>query len=180
MKYLIDTEAGTCIPYESAQGFVDNSVNPGEKCVDMLLQHVGEKEYAGFVAEIQKWYYGWVVEAAWCATTVSYCLSHAGIPIKEENVWRLLNTMEDRLKLHGRMYFRQDFTNLKLNRGDVLFWNWDAPKALTATSSKHVNFVESVNSEHTVVKAIGGNQDDQIKISEYRLGESLYAVFKWT
>lgn len=88
--------------------------------------------------------------------------------------------MEDRLKMYGHMYFRQDFTNLKLNRGDVLFWNWDAPKALTATSSKHVNFVESVNEAHTVVKAIGGNQDDQIKISEYRLGESLYAVFKWT
>ena len=74
-KYIIDTETGICEPY--------NELMPdrrGENLYKLFKQFEGTKEYDGIVAQIQKWYYGSLIKASWCATAVSYFMDQLGVP----------------------------------------------------------------------------------------------------
>lgn len=180
MRYIIDIEKGTCVP-ESPTNEPNKPVvsDFGSRLVEAMKPHIGAQEYTGIVADIQKWYYGSMVKASWCATTVSYFLSKLGRPIKEENVYRLMIALNEKPEW-GTMYYRNQMTNLKIAPGDILFWNWDAPKAMLTTSSKHVNVAyDEPAPSYQSINCIGGNQDDQLKVNKYNIGESLWAVFKW-
>lgn len=173
-KYIIDTETGICEPYHE-----EIPEAKGEKLYKLFKQFEGTKEYDGIVAQIQKWYYGSLVKASWCATAVSYFASQLGIPIKAENV-NVLKTACDILAKGGiGKYYDRRTTGLPefIYKGDILFWLWSGDQ-MTNTSSKHVGVCAADTSIYsTVVPCIGGNQDNKICVKNYDT-RKLYAVYR--
>ena len=166
-KYIIDTEAGTCQPY-------DELFKPN--IADFLAQYEGAREYDGVVAVIQKWYYGSLVKAPWCATCMSWAFNKLGIPVDQaENVYLLMrNCQYAATQGHGTFYSKSELPP-KLNRGDVCFLLLSGT-TMTTTSSKHVTaFVEDAGVGR--IRCIGGNQSDMIKVSDYDRSK-LYAVYR--
>ena len=166
-KYIIDTEAGTCQPYEV-------SMEKGD-IVDFLVQYEGAKEYNGIVGAIQTWYYGSLVKAPWCATCMSWVFNKLGIPVdKAENVYTLMrNCQYAATQGHGTFYSKSELPELK--RGDVCFLLFSGT-TMTTTSKKHVTtFVKDAGMGR--ICCIGGNQSDQIKVSDYNRSD-LYAVYR--
>lgn len=173
-KYIIDTETGICEPYSE-----DVPETKGEKLYKLFRQFEGTKEYDGIVAQIQKWYYGSLVKASWCATAVSYFASQLGIPIKAENV-NVLKTACDILAKGGiGKYYDRRTTGLPevIHKGDILFWLWSGD-IMTNTSSKHVGVCAADTSiKSAVVPCIGGNQNGKICVKNYDT-RKLYAVYR--
>lgn len=153
-KYIIDTDTGSCTPYTEGGATVP-SLTKTERMVRMLAEHRGDKEYEGFVAIIQKWYYGSVVKASWCATTISYLLAQVGLgEIKAENV----KVLYDKLGASGKFEMLDKTCDVK--RGDILIWLWSG-NVMTASSSKHVGLAE-YDSSGSNIYCLGGNQKDKI------------------
>lgn len=173
-KYIIDTETGICEPYHE-----EIPETKGEKLYKLFKQFEGTKEYDGIVAQIQKWYYGSLVKASWCATAVSYFASQLGIPIKAENV-NVLKTACDILAKGGiGKYYERRTSGLPttIHKGDILFWLWSGD-IMTNTSSKHVGVCAADTSiQSAVVSCIGGNQDNSICVKNYDT-RKLYAVYR--
>lgn len=174
-KYIIDTDTGICKLYNE-----ETPETNGERIYKLFKQFEGEKEYKGVVAQIQKWYYGSLVKAPWCATAVSYFANKIGLPIKAENVNDLrirCKHLSDISKM-GKYYGRTD-NGLPdtINRGDILFWLWQGDHMLN-TSNKHVGICAAKTSiQSAVVPCIGGNQDNKICIKNYDT-RKLYAVYR--
>ena len=165
-KYIIDTDAGTCQPYQ----------NNAKNVTDFLYQYEGAKEYDAVVAAIQKWYYGSLVKAPWCATCMSWVFNKLSIPVdKAENVYTLMrNCQYAATQGHGTFYGKSELPP-ELEKGDVCFLLFSGA-TMTTTSSKHVTaFIEGVGVER--IRCIGGNQSDQIKVSDYDRS-TLYAVYR--
>lgn len=153
-KYIIDTDMGSCTPY-AEDGAAALSISKKEKMVRMLAEHRGDVEYSGFVATIQKWFYGSVVKASWCATTISYLLAQVGlVEIKAENVKTLL----DKISASGKFELLDKTCDVE--RGDILFWLWSG-NVMTTSSSKHVGIAEHPSKGSTIY-CLGGNQKDKI------------------
>lgn len=153
-KYIIDTDKGSCTPYVE-DGAVAPSISKKEKMVRMLAEHRGDSEYTGFVATIQKWFYGSVVQASWCATTISYLLAQVGLgELKAENVKTLL----DKISASGKFELLDKTCDVE--RGDILFWLWSG-NVMTTSSSKHVGIAERP-SKGNIIYCLGGNQKDKI------------------
>lgn len=174
MKYIIDTDAGTCAIYKEATAA--SATSKAEKMVTELASHRGDTEYTGFCATVQKWYYGSVVKAAWCATTISYLLSNiAGINIKAENV----NKLREKLAAdheHGTYYSKQNLP-ATIKRGDILFWLWSGD-TMTDSSSKHVGIADKdASATATAIYCLGGNQKDKVCTLNYAR-ENLYALYR--
>ena len=165
-KYIIDTEAGTCRPYGTS-----NILN----IVDFLKQYEGAKEYDNVVSAIQKWYYGILVKAPWCATCMSWVFNQLGIPVdKAENVYTLMrNCQYAATQGHGTFYGRSELPELE--KGDVCFLLFTGT-TMTTTSKKHVTaFIARPSTER--IRCIGGNQSDQIRVTDYS-SSTLYAVYR--
>lgn len=173
-KYIIDTETGICEPYNE-----DVPETKGEKLFKLFKQFEGTKEYDGIVAQIQKWYYGSLVKASWCATAVSYFADQLGVPIKAENV-NIMRWKCETLALDGTgTYYDRRTTGLPevIHKGDILFWLWSGD-IMTNTSNKHVGVCAAgTNIDSAVVPCIGGNQDDKICVKNYDT-RKLYAVYR--
>lgn len=153
-KYIIDTDTGSCTPYVE-DGASAPSISKKERMVRMLAEHRGDVEYSGFVATIQKWFYGSVVKASWCATTISYLLAQVGLgEIKAENVKTLL----DKISASGKFELLDKTCDVE--RGDILFWLWSG-NVMTVSSSKHVGIAEHPSTGNTIY-CLGGNQKDKI------------------
>ena len=153
-KYIIDTDKGSCTPYVDA-GEIAPAISKKEKMVRMLAEHRGDAEYNGFVATIQKWFYGSLVKASWCATTISYLLAQVGLDdIKSDNVKTLL----DKISASGK--FELLDKKCDVERGDILFWLWSGD-VMTTSSSKHVGIAEHP-SKSNIIYCLGGNQKDKI------------------
>lgn len=166
-KYIIDTEAGTCQPYDTPIA---------SNIVDFLRQYEGAKEYGGIVGTIQTWYYGSLVEAPWCATCMSWVFSKLGIPVdKAENVYILMrNCQYAATQGHGTFFSRSELPP-ELNRGDVCFLLFSGT-TMTTTSSKHVTaYIKDAGGNS--IHCIGGNQSDGIFTKTYSRS-SLYAVYR--
>lgn len=166
-KYIIDTEAGTCQEY-------DTPMKKGD-LVDFLVQYEGAKEYDSIVTAIQKWFYGSLVKAPWCATCMSWAFHKLGIPVdKSENVYTLMrNCQYAATQGHGMFYSRSNLPELK--KGDVCFLLFSGT-TMTSTSKKHVTaFIEKPSNER--IRCIGGNQSDQIRVTDYACS-TLYAVYR--
>lgn len=165
-KFIIDTEAGTCRPYGTPIAL---------NIVDFLARYKGAKEYDGVVATIQKWYYGSLVKAPWCATCMSWVFNQLGIPVdKAENVYTLMrNCQYAATQGHGTFYGRSELPELE--KGDVCFLLFTGT-TMTTTSKKHVTaFIERPNVER--IRCIGGNQSDKIQVTDYA-SSTLYAVYR--
>ncbi len=111
-KYIIDTEAGTCVPAVE---------KPSDKMVQFFQANRGVKEYTGVVETIQRWYYGHLVKAAWCATSLCYAArvmaGLSGFP-KKDNVYELYMALKT--STYGVMIDRPAIKNIR--RGDILFF----------------------------------------------------------
>ncbi len=167
-RYIIDTEAGTVTPYTESAGS-----SKAETMIATLCAHRGDLEYNGFVAIIQKWYYGSLVKASWCATTISYLFNQVGISIKAENVNRLREACKAD-HYNGTYYEGKDIP-ATIKRGDILFWLWSGD-VMTDTSSKHVGIAE-YDSDSNKIYCLGGNQKDKICTLEYAR-KNLYAIYR--
>lgn len=165
-KYIIDTDSGTCTPF--------NTSSPSNVS-DFLAQYEGTREYEGIVAEIQKWYYGSLVKAPWCATCMSWVFSKLGIPVdKAENVYVLMrNCQYAATQGHGQFFSRGNIPDL--HKGDILFLLFSTAP-MTTTSNKHVTAYVGMDSDG-YCQCIGGNQSDMIKVSTYDPG-NVYAVYR--
>lgn len=165
-KFIIDTEAGTCRPYGTPIAL---------NIVDFLARYKGAKEYDGVVATIQKWYYGSLVKAPWCATCMSWAFNQLGIPVdKAENVYTLMrNCQYAATQGHGTFYGRSELPELE--KGDVCFLLFTGT-TMTTTSKKHVTaFIARPSAER--IRCIGGNQSDKIQVTDYA-SSTLYAVYR--
>ena len=165
-KFIIDTEAGTCRPYGTPIAL---------NIVDFLARYKGAKEYDGVVATIQKWYYGSLVKAPWCATCMSWVFNQLGIPVdKAENVYTLMrNCQYAATQGHGTFYGRSELPELE--KGDVCFLLFTGT-TMTTTSKKHVTaFIARPSAER--IRCIGGNQSDKIQVADYA-SSTLYAVYR--
>ncbi len=154
----------------------DPPIIPGaeraDAMVDILAQHIGDVQWGGFVAVIQNWFYGYVSQTNWCATTVSYLLNQVSINIKNANVYGLMNDLA--ASGEGVLYTKENIPD-QLVKGDICFWLWDGT-VMGYNSNKHVNLVYTAASGSTI-NAIGGNQSKSIKVSSYDRSK-LYAVYR--
>lgn len=168
-KYIVDTDAGTAIPYKTSAS------DTGKDMVTILQAHRGEQEYDGFCKTVQEWYYGSLVEAAWCATAVSYLACQVGLlgeSAKNDNVFWLMETFKGLDGNKGTFYNTPPQT---IQKGDILFWLWEGDK-MTSTSNKHVGLAE-YDSAADKIYCIGGNQKNKVCTLEYDR-KYLYAVFR--
>ena len=164
-KFIIDTEAGTCQPYQ----------NRVKNAADFLAQYEGAKEYNGIVGTIQNWYYGSLVKAPWCATCMSWVFNCLKIPVdKAENVYNLMrNCQYAATQGHGTFYSKSELPELK--KGDVCFLLFSGT-TMTTTSNKHVTaFIEDAGIDK--IHCIGGNQSNGIFTKTYNRS-NLYAVYR--
>lgn len=130
--------------------------------VDVFEKYRGTREYDGVVAVIQKWYYGSVVKAAWCATSMSWALAQLGlmkktIGTKQENVYLFEKALEN--NLCQEVEYPDD-----AKAGDIIILNFSARWSITA--NKHVTAFTGQR-EGDVFYCIGGNQSDSIKVTGY-------------
>lgn len=142
---------------------------PAKNLYTEMLPFAGTPEYTGVVAQLQKWYYGSVVRAAWCATCVSYFLrvtyGDKYASVKAENVKILM----DKCKAAGM----QSIPISDMQQGDIVFFNWNAPAALTTTSSKHVSVYTGTPNQY-----LGGNQDDKLCVKTYSDKSKICGVYR--
>ena len=106
---------------------------------------------------------------------MSWVFSKLGVPVdKAENVYTLMrNCQYAATQGHGTFYSKSELPELK--RGDVCFLLFSG-NTMTATSKKHVTaYVKDAGSER--IRCIGGNQSDQIRVSDYDRS-NLYAVYR--
>ena len=171
MKYIIDTETMQITPYEEKT----TTTTPGTRGLQMVTQleaWKGAHEWDGIVSGIQKWFYGYVLTASWCATTMSYLLTAVGIPVKRDNVKFLYDFGEQ--SGVGRFYTRNELPKT-IKRGDILFFLWEGD-TMDATSKKHVTMCER-DTDGERILCIGGNQSDGINATYYNR-KYLYGVWR--
>lgn len=169
--FIIDTDAGTVVPMTA-----DHGESVGCKIVAGFEVNEGVKEYEGIVATIQSWFYGRLVRASWCATSMSYMMQAAGLPgVREENV-NLLRIACKAKALAGKgVFYDKSKLPPTIRRGDVCFWLFDG-STMTNTSKKHVN-VCTADTDGQTIQCIGGNQDNMICSKPYKRSY-LYAVYR--
>ena len=167
-KYIVDTEKGTCVLYEPGPG-----VNYGEQLLALMGPHLGTREYDGIVADIQKWYYGSLVKAAWCATCLSYFLDKSGLKgVKEENVFNLLTAARNSGR--GEFILVGGGTH-DIHPGDIVFLLFSS-RPMTTTSSKHVTVATGEQKPDTFVGR-GGNQNDSLCDKHFNKSD-IYAIWR--
>ena len=151
---------------------------------DEFEKYIGTKEYNGIIADIQRWYYGYVSKTAWCATSMSKFMNNLGlldqIGGKNENVCEMMwDTERAHIKLgKGRFYQRDDIpTGMQIPRGSIAFMLWYG-KMEPGNPGKHVTSVYKAFewTKSGKFKALGGNQANGINLKEYNIG-NIYAIF---
>lgn len=143
---------------------------------DVMSNYIGTKEYEGIVAVCQKWYYGSVYQAPWCATFLSWCLSQMGLltatlDIKLENVYNCWNKLMNKTR-EGKVTLISSPSQAK--RGDIVVFNWD--KTFNTVSSKHIAVATGLFKDNKI-EVIGGNQDDMICCKLYSM-DKIVNVFR--
>lgn len=171
MKYVINLDTMRVEEYRE----------PGKDkrtLADLFEAHRGVKEYDGVVATIQKWYYGSLIKASWCATSLSYFADQLGILPqiggKNENVYQMY--LDAKMKSPLQIRDKADVKDLVINKGDILFFDWTG-KGMSHGSSKHVGVAALDCAPGDKLFCIGGNQKDKICTLEYSR-DALYAVFR--
>ena len=160
--------------YKAIRDYIDSLIPPSqakpdtETAISFLTRHIGTQEYDGIVADIQTWFYGHLVKAPWCATCVSYVLSHIyNYNCKYENVYHLNNW--------AKLTLMQvpDIANAKEN--DLVIISFGGP--LSVTTRKHTTFYTGKRDDSGNYLCLGGNQSNSIRISAYSPSD-IYAVYR--
>lgn len=143
---------------------------------DVMERYNGTREYDGVVAICQKWYYGRVYKAPWCATFLSWCLAQMGLlaitlDTKLENVYNCWNKLMNKVR-EGKVTLITSPS--KTQRGDIVVFNWD--ESFNTVSSKHIA-VATGNFNGSQIEVIGGNQDDMICCKFYSI-DKMINVFR--
>ena len=142
-----------------------------ETLADFMERYEGTHEYNGIVAECQKWYYGSLVKASWCATWVSYSLAQMGLLAstmgsKHENVYNMY------LELSKRS---MGVSVAEIKRGDIIILKFE--QDFSWNTKKHVTVAAEDYNESGLLTCIGGNQDDSICTKVYSAGD-IVAAFR--
>lgn len=164
--YEIDWDAHTVREYKP-------NVETTETLADLFEQYEGVHEYDGIVADIQKWYYGYLSKTPWCATAVSYFANRLGIGDqigKYENVDRL----KDHFNKRGFLDCTRNYGGgaYQAKRGDLVFFS----SVHSYADCTHVGIVQSINHETGNLKWIGGNTSDAISSRETNYLTDLYVM----
>lgn len=141
---------------------------------DVFMHYQGVQEWDGIIPIIQKWFYGSMIKAPWCATSMCWALAQLGLREytlkgKSENVYDLNERLKDAVS-HGRCDEKKIDD---IRYGDIIIFSWDGD--FKPTSSKHVAGVIKLNGKN--IKCIGGNQSDGINIADYDT-HKIYAVYR--
>lgn len=172
-KFLIDTDSMTISPYEDSE----KESSTGERLYNLFSAHNGEKEYEGVIADIQKWYYGRIVKASWCATALSFFANKVGLALHAENVNALRVQCRQLANSGVGIYYDKDNLPDTIQKGDVLFWLWEG-LTMTNSSSKHAGVCAATTKKNKgSVLCIGGNQSDKICEKYYDVSQ-LYAIYR--
>lgn len=154
-------------------GNLDAEPSTDKTIADYFEKYLGTKEYDGIVKTIQEWYYGRLVKAAWCATSVSYFAYVAGkgsIVGKFENV----NRMKEHLNRNNLLDCTKNYLggNYKAKRGDLVFLS-STHKYEDCT---HVGVVSEIDHATGRLVVVSGNSKDSIRLDEYNYLTDLYVV----
>lgn len=149
---------------------------------DMFAPYIGTKEYNGIVRTMIVWYNDGAFEKEpWCAISMSYMANKLGILDqlggKNENVYRMMRGCEGSGK--GTFKYAAKLKNgSTIRKGTILFMLKSDPP-MTVGSSKHVTtaYEDFLYNGTGYVKCLGGNQSDQIKVSQYSQ-KTIYAIFE--
>lgn len=142
---------------------------------DVFLKYNGTKEYDGIVSVIQNWFYGSLVKAPWCGTSVCWGLAQLGLykytlSGKSDNVYTL-NTLFTESSLRGKITkIRRDD---EIKRGDIVVLCFD--NVFSTTANKHITVC--LNSYDDSIECIGGNQNHSI-CRKYYDKSSVFSVFR--
>ena len=167
-KYIVDTIEETCTLLEDSP-----AITHGEHLLGLMRPYLGTKEYEGVVADIQKWYYGSLVKAPWCATCLSYFLDQVELKgIKDENVFNLLTKAQRSGK--GKVTLVGGITH-DILPGDIVFLLFSG-RPMTTTSSKHVTVATGEQKLDTFVGR-GGNQNDSLCDKHFNKSD-IYAIWR--
>lgn len=137
--------------------------------IEGFEQHLDTVEYNGIVAEIQKWYYGYVQHSAWCATSTSYFAYQAGVLDqlggRNEGVYEMMKACEvahasGRVK--GKFYGYGNFPET-IPKGAVIFF-----QRLGLSHVAHC-YEPIKYSKLGWIQCIGGNQNDRICVKRYSM-----------
>lgn len=170
-RWIIDTDAGTVVPYVEKL----KAVTYSSEMLKLIRSWEGAKEWDAIVSGIQTWFYGRLVKASWCATTISYLLTAVGINVHEENVYSLMLKCKSLAAMGIGTFYNSSSIPRDLHEGDILFMLWSG-KTMTTTSSKHVTMCNKATTENNI-KCIGGNQNDSVCVSTYNR-KNIYAVYR--
>ena len=137
--------------------------------IEGFEQYIGTVEYNGIIAEIQKWFYGFVSHTAWCATSTSYFADKAGVLDqlggKNEGVYEMMKDCEvahatGRVK--GKFYGYGNFPEI-IPKGAVIFF-----QRLGLSHVAHC-YEPIKYSKLGWIQCIGGNQNDSICVKRYSM-----------
>lgn len=134
---------------------------------DVFLKYEGTKEYDGVVSIIQNWFYGDLIKAPWCATSICWGLAQLGLfdytvhKRKTDNVYLLHNSLYTAFE-EKKIDMVHDGEGLR--RGDIIILNFS--KLFATTSSKHVTVFLEDDVEN--IKCIGGNQNNGFFTKSYK------------
>lgn len=137
--------------------------------IEGFEEHIGTVEYNGIVADIQRWYYGYVQHSAWCATSTSYFAYQAGVLDqlggRNEGVYEMMKACEvahasGRVK--GKFYGYGNFPEI-IPKGAVIFF-----QRLGLSHVAHC-YEPIKYSKLGWIQCIGGNQNDSICVKRYSM-----------
>lgn len=166
MRYIIDTEKLTITPITESKP---------RNLADIMKEWEGAREYEGIVAEIQKWYYGYVLEDAWCATSVSYAAHLAGGEIeKQVGKYENVDRMKDHLNQQNRLDCTKNYGGGAYipKVGDLVFFSIK----YSYKDCTHVGAITAVNASTGRISVISGNCDDMVKTKDYNYFTDRYVV----
>lgn len=160
MKYIIDTEAGTCKPYGGQLKY--------DTIADAMEAWAGAKEWDEKVTKIQTWFYGRLVKDAWCATGLSY---FSAAVEKEDQTGKFENVdlMKDHMNKLGRLDCTANYGGgaYRPKRGDVVFMS----SKHTYADCTHVGTVSAINhntGEVTICSCNDKNDSIGFQVRNYK------------
>lgn len=165
-KYLIDTDAGTCVPFSGGVLIYDNIADAMESCL-------GASEWDATTEKIQTWFYGSFVKDAWCATGLSY-FSMLAKKLTQTGQFENVDSMKEYMDYRGmldctKIYGGGAYTP---KRGDIVFMS----SKYSYQDCTHVGVVSEVDTRNGRVVVTSCNCDNSIKKKTYNYKISKYVV----